>query len=47
MDDARAAIQRLLELEPYRMASLDNVTLGPPDKMEALKAALRKAGLPE
>jgi TolB-like protein/Tfp pilus assembly protein PilF len=47
MEDARAAVQRLLELEPYRMSSLDAVTLGPPDKMEALKAALRKAGLPE
>ena len=48
MDEARAAVQRLLELEPsYRVQNLDGITLGPPDRMEALKAALRKAGLPE
>ena len=47
-DQARAAIRRFLELEPK--ASVENIsetTLGPPEKMEALLAALRKAGLPE
>jgi TolB-like protein len=47
-EEARAAVQRFLEIEPnYRLENLNAVTLGPPDKMEALKAALRKAGLPE
>ena len=48
MDEARAAVQRLFELEPdYRVGNLDRVAIGPPDKVEAVKAALRKAGLAE
>jgi hypothetical protein len=48
IDEARAAAQRLVKLEPnFRVKNFDGVTLGPPDHMEALKAALREAGLPE
>ena len=48
MDEARAAVQHLLEVEPNLcLQTLDTLVLGPPDKMEALRAALQKAGLPE
>ncbi len=46
--EARAALRHLLEVEPnFCLQTLDTLMLGPLDKMEALKAALRKAGLPE
>ncbi|MGE5145521.1 MAG: tetratricopeptide repeat protein [Candidatus Eiseniibacteriota bacterium] len=48
MDEARAAIRRLLEVEPnFRIKNLDDVVVGTRDETMALKAALRKAGLPE
>jgi adenylate cyclase len=47
-DKACAAIRRFLELEPNaNVQNISETTLGPPEKMEALLAALRKAGLPE
>jgi adenylate cyclase len=46
-DKACAAIRRFLELEPNaNVQNISETTLGPPEKMEALLAALRKAGLP-
>jgi hypothetical protein len=48
VDEARAAVQHLLEVEPNLcLQTLDTLVLKPPDKMEALRAALQKAGLPE
>jgi tetratricopeptide (TPR) repeat protein len=48
MDEARAAIRRLLEVERnFRIKNLDDVMLGPHGEAETIKAALRKAGLPE
>ena len=47
-DEARAAVLRLLELEPnYCIRNIGAVNPVPPEKMEAIRAALRKAGLPE
>ena len=47
-DEARAAVLRLLELEPnYCIRNLGVVNPVPFEQMEALRAALRKAGLPE
>jgi Flp pilus assembly protein TadD len=47
-DEARAAVLRLLELEPnYCIRNLGAVNPVPLEQMEAVQAALRKAGLPE
>jgi adenylate cyclase len=48
MDEARATVKLLLEIEPnYSIAHLSNVTIGPPEQMSALIDTLRAAGLPE
>ncbi len=48
IDEARATLKRLLEIEPgYSIANLADVTIGPPDKMASLIDTLRAAGLPE
>ena len=48
IDEARGAIKRLHEVEPnFRIKNLDDVMLGPRDEAATMKAALRKAGLPE
>jgi TolB-like protein/Tfp pilus assembly protein PilF len=48
IDEARAAIRRLLDVEPnFRIKNLDDVMLGPHGEAETIKAALRKAGLAE
>ena len=48
IDEARASVQRFLELEPkFRVGNVDVIALGTPDKIDEIKAALRNAGLPE
>ena len=48
LDAARAAAQRLLEIAPgFTIGAFVRMDLLRPALMEALAAALRKAGLPE
>jgi Flp pilus assembly protein TadD len=47
-DEARAAVLRLLEIESdYCIRNIGAVNPVPLEQMEAIRAALRKAGLPE